>query len=154
VGPLHRRLSAALAAAWEAEVTAAQRMTAVAERVPITAIRSRLLVQSAFCRAHACRLLARLSTHGRGPLPVPELPAEPSPVVTEALVEEARMARDSAARYGVAAELARQQGDLSSAWVCELNGTEETERATQLLAMARELERRQQQEDLQEPFAV
>jgi hypothetical protein len=151
VDPLHRRLSAALAAAWEAEVTAAQRMTALADRMPGTAFRSRLLVQSAFCRAHACRLLARLSTHGRGPLPVPEVPAEPSPVATEALLEEAMLARDAAARYGAAAELARQQGDLSSAWVCELNGTEESERATQLQAMAHEV---QHQTDLQEPFAV
>ena len=132
-------------------MTAAQRMSALADRVPGAAFRSRLLVQSAFCRAHACRLLARLSTQGRGPLPVPEVPDEPPPVAAEALLSEARLARDSAARYGAAAELARQQGDLSSAWVCELNGTEETERATQLMAMAREV---QHQTDLQEPFAV
>ena len=151
MGLIQRRLPAALAAAWEAEVTAAQRMAALAERVPGAGVRSRLLVQSAFCRAHACRLLARLSTHGRGPLPVPPaLPPQP-PRLFEALLREAELARDSAARYGTAADLARQQGDLSSAWVCELNGSEEADRALQLRAMAREVE---QHVDLQEPFAV
>ena len=152
MGTLNRRLSAALAAAWEAEVTAAQRMVALADRVSGAGIRSRLLVQSAFCRAHACRLLARLSTHGRGPLPVPGTPEEPEALsLSEAMLLEARLARDASARYGVAATLARQHGDLSSAWVCELNGAEEADRADQLLAMARELEQRA---DLQEPFAV
>lgn len=147
---MERRLAAALAAAWEAEVTAAGRMAALAERVLAPSARSRLLVQSAFCRAHACRLLARLATHGRGPLPVPAAQDEPLPGLVEAMVEEARLAKDSAGRYRSAADLARRQGDLSSAWVCELNGTEEADRATQLLAMARELE----QAEHQDSFAV
>lgn len=147
---MERRLAAALAAAWEAEVTAAQRMAALAERVLAPSVRSRLLVQSAFCRAHACRLLARLSTHGRGPLPVPAAQDEPPPGPVEAMVVEARLAKDSSGRYRAAAGLARKQGDLSSAWVCELNGTEEADRATQLLAMARELE----QAAHQDSFAV
>ena len=150
VSPMERRLAAALAAAWEAEVTAAQRMASLAERLLAPSVRSRLLVQSAFCRAHACRLLARLSTHGRGPLPVPTSEEAPRAVLVEALVEEARLAKDAATRYRAAADLARKQGDLSSAWVCELNGTEEADRATQLLAMAREVE----QAEHQDSFAV
>jgi hypothetical protein len=150
---MERRLAAALAAAWEAEVTAAQRMAALADRVATPAARSRLLVQSAFCRAHASRLLARLSTNGRGPLPVPaapDRPDEPPLGAVEALVEEARVAKDAAARYRAAADLARKQGDLSSAWVCELNGNEEADRATQLLVMAREVE----QAEHRDSFAV
>ncbi|HYV44515.1 MAG TPA: hypothetical protein VFA20_06610 [Myxococcaceae bacterium] len=147
---MERRLAAALAAAWEAEVTAAKRMAALAERVLAPALRSRLLVQSAFCRAHACRLLARLSTNGRGPLPVPAPDDEPPPGPLEALVEEARLAKDAATRYRTAADLARKLGDLSSAWVCELNGTEEVDRASQLLAMAHEVE----QGAHQDSFAV
>lgn len=150
VSPMERRLAAALAAAWEAEVTSARRMAALAERIPAAGVRSRLLVQSAFCRAHACRLLARLSTHGRGPLPVPaallELPVE----LAEALLQESRQAKDASTRYRAAAALARQHGDLSSAWVCELNGNEEADRASQLLLLAREVAGT----DLQEPFAV
>jgi hypothetical protein len=147
---MERRLAAALAAAWEAEVTSARRMAALAERVPASGVRSRLLVQSAFCRAHACRLLARLSTHGRGPLPVPPALPELPPELAQALVKESRQAKDAAIRYRSAADLARQQGDLSSAWVCELNGNEEDDRATQLLMLAREVAHA----DLQEPFAV
>jgi len=147
---MERRLAATLAAAWEAEVTAAQRMASLAERLLPPSVRSRLLVQSAFCRAHACRLLARLSTHGRGPLPVPAAQDGPRPATAEALVEEARLAKDGATRYRSAADLARKQGDLSSAWVCELNGTEESDRAAQLLALAREVE----QAEHQDSFAV
>jgi hypothetical protein len=147
---MERRLAAALAAAWEAEVTAAQRMAALADRVLTQSVRSRLLVQSAFCRAHACRLLARLSTHGRGPLPVPAVQDEAPLGPVEALDGEARLARDAAARYRAAADLARKQGDLSSAWVCELNGTEEADRGAQLQLMARELE----QADHHDSFAV
>jgi len=147
---MERRLAAALAAAWEAEVTAAQRMAALAERVLAPPLRSRLLVLSAFSRAHACRLLARLSTNGRGPLPVPAPDDDPPPGPLEALAEEARRAKDAANRYRAAADVARKLGDLSSAWVCELNGTEEGDRAAQLLAMARELE----QSDHHDSFAV
>jgi hypothetical protein len=147
---MERRLAAALAAAWEAEVTAAQRMASLADRVLVASLRSRLLVQSAFCRAHACRLLARLSTHGRGPLPVPAPPDGEAPGAVEALEAEARLARNAATRYRAAADLARKLGDLSSAWVCELNGTEESDRATQLQAMAREAA----QAEHQDSFAV
>lgn len=147
---MERRLAAALAAAWEAEVTSARRMAALAERMPAAAARSRLLVQSAFCRAHACRLLARLSTHGRGPLPVPPSLPDLAPELAEALLKEARQAKDASVRYRTAADLARAHGDLSSAWVCELNGHEEEDRATQMLLLAREVAHT----DLQEPFAV
>jgi hypothetical protein len=150
VGATHRRLAATLAAAWEAEVTAAQRMTALAEQVPAPGPRARLLVQAAFCRAHASRLLARLSTQGRGPLPVPPVQPEPTQGALEAILLESRLAQDAASRYGAAARAARSQGDLSSAWVCELNGTEEADRAAELRALARDV----QQADLPGAFAV
>ncbi|WNZ65356.1 hypothetical protein QEG98_18050 [Myxococcus sp. MxC21-1] len=71
MGARHTRLAAALAAAWEAEVVSARRMTALAERIADARVRARLMVLAAFCRAHASRLLARLAALGRGPLPVP-----------------------------------------------------------------------------------
>ncbi|MFP2963607.1 hypothetical protein ACLEPN_39210 [Myxococcus sp. 1LA] len=52
------------------------------------------------------------------------------------LRREGAFARASAARYETTAELARQQADLSSAWVCELNRTEEQDRSRELLALA------------------
>jgi hypothetical protein len=98
-----------LAAAWEAEVVSARRMTALAERIGDARVRARLMVLAAFCRAHASRLLARLAALGRGPLPVPPEDIELDP---DTILE------------------------LSSAWVCELNRTEEQDRARELLALA------------------
>src|SRR6218665_1354644 len=126
MGARHTRLAAALAAAWESEVVSARRMTMLAERLGDSRGRARLMVLAAFCRAHASRLLARLAALGRGPLPVP--PRE--------LRGEGASARASAARYESTAELARQHADLSSAWVCELNRTEEQDRSRELFALA------------------
>ncbi len=136
MGARHTRLAAALAAAWESEVVSARRMTMLAERLGDSRGRARLMVLAAFCRAHASRLLARLAALGRGPLPVPpeELTLDED-TVTE-LRREGSFARASAARYEVTAELARQHADLSSAWVCELNRTEEQDRARELFALA------------------
>ena len=52
------------------------------------------------------------------------------------LLREAHFARVSAQRYEALAQLARQHADLSSAWVCELNRTEEQDRARELFALA------------------
>lgn len=136
MGARHTRLAAALAAAWESEVVSARRMTMLAERLADSRGRARLMVLAAFCRAHASRLLARLAALGRGPLPVPpeELTLDEDTVLE--LRREAAFARASAARYEVTAELARQHADLSSAWVCELNRTEEQDRARELLTLA------------------
>ena len=71
MGARHGRLAAALAAAWEAELVSAKTLTVIAERSQDVRLKARLLVLAAFCRAHASRLLARLSAMGRGPLPVP-----------------------------------------------------------------------------------
>ena len=71
MGTRHSRLAAALAAAWEAEVVSAKTLTTIAESCGDVRMKARLLVLAAFCRAHASRLLARLSAMGRGPLPVP-----------------------------------------------------------------------------------
>src|SRR3712207_730062 len=99
-------------------------------------VRARLMVLAAFCGAHASRLLARLAALGRGPLPVPPEDIELDPDTILELRREGCFARASAARYETTAELARQQADLSSAWVCELNRTEEQDRARELLALA------------------
>ncbi|HSP77162.1 MAG TPA: hypothetical protein VLQ93_01440 [Myxococcaceae bacterium] len=111
-------------------------MTMLAERLGDSRGRARLMVLAAFCRAHASRLLARLAALGRGPLPVPpeELTLDEDTVME--LRREGAFARASAARYEATAELARQHADLSSAWVCELNRTEEQDRARELFALA------------------
>lgn len=136
MGARHGRLAAALCAAWEAEVVSARRMTALGERVAEPRARARLMVLAAFCRAHASRLLARLAAMGRGPLPVPDLDDVLDPDLTTALKREAALARHNAQRYEGIAELARRQADLSSAWVCELNRTEEQDRARELFTLA------------------
>jgi hypothetical protein len=136
MGARHTRLAAALAAAWEAEVVSARRMTALAERVGDPRARARLMVLAAFCRAHASRLLARLAALGRGPLPVPPEDVEVSADLAHELRREGAFARTAAARYEGTAEMARQHADLSSAWVCELNRTEEQDRSRELLSLA------------------
>ena len=136
MGARHTRLAAALAAAWEAEVVSARRMTALAERVADPRARARLMVLAAFCRAHASRLLARLAALGRGPLPVPPEDVDVGPDLALELRREGAFARTSAARYESTAEMARQHADLSSAWVCELNRTEEQDRSRELLSLA------------------
>lgn len=136
MGARHTRLAAALAAAWESEVVSARRMTMLAERLGDSRGRARLMVLAAFCRAHASRLLARLAALGRGPLPVPpeEITLDPDTIME--LRREGAFARASAGRYESTAELARQHADLSSAWVCELNRTEEQDRSRELFALA------------------
>jgi hypothetical protein len=94
------------------------------------------MVLAAFCRAHASRLLARLAALGRGPLPVPPEDIEIDPDIVLELRREGAFARASATRYESTAELARQHADLSSAWVCELNRTEEQDRSRELFALA------------------
>lgn len=136
MGARHTRLAAALAASWESEIVSARRMSALAERVGDARARARLMVLAAFCRAHASRLLARLAALGRGPLPVPPEEIELDPDLVLELRREGAFARASAARYESTAELARQHADLSSAWVCELNRTEEQDRARELFALA------------------
>ncbi|WNG16662.1 hypothetical protein F0U63_19845 [Cystobacter fuscus] len=136
MGARHTRLAAALAAAWESEVVSARRMTMLAERLGDSRGRARLMVLAAFCRAHASRLLARLAALGRGPLPVPPEDITLDDDTVRELRREGAFARASAARYEATAELARQHADLSSAWVCELNRTEEQDRSRELLALA------------------
>lgn len=149
MGLRHSRLAAALAAAWEAEVVSARRLTSFAERAADPSVRARLLVLAAFCRAHASRILARLAALGRGPLPVPpdEVGGE-GEGLAEALRREASLARSAAVRYEEMAEAARGQSDLSSAWVCELNRSEEEDLVLELhrLAQAGVLEQAREQE--------
>ncbi|WP_395847478.1 hypothetical protein [Cystobacter fuscus] len=111
-------------------------MTMLAERLGDSRGRARLMVLAAFCRAHASRLLARLAALGRGPLPVPPEDITLDDDTVRELRREGAFARASAARYEATAELARQHADLSSAWVCELNRTEEQDRSRELLALA------------------
>jgi bacterioferritin (cytochrome b1) len=136
MGGRHSRLAAALAAAWEAEVVAARVMTAVADKAAEPGLRARLLVLAAFSRAHASRLLARLASLGRGPLPVPPDEVEVQQSVVEALRAEAASARQCAIRYEAMAAFARSSADVSTAWVCELNRAEEDDRASELSRLA------------------
>jgi hypothetical protein len=138
MGARHTRLAAALAAAWEAEVVSARTLTELAERVTDPRVGARLRVLAAFCRAHASRLLARLAALGRGPLPVPPECLIEVDDVGQALRREAAFARICAHRYETLAQVARNQADLSSAWVCELNRTEEEDRALELSRLAEE----------------
>ena len=138
MGGRHTRLGAALAAAWESEVVSARLLDALAECHTDARARAKLRVLAAFCRAHASRLLARLSALGRGPLPVPrEVDTVAPGELGLLLLREAHFARVSAQRYEGLAQLARQHADLSSAWVCELNRTEELDRANELTHLAR-----------------
>ena len=127
-------MRAALAAAWEAEVMSARRLQSMAERAP-SRDRARLLALAAFCRSHAARIVARLSTLGSCPLPVPPdgvaLDSDP----TRELRAQARSARLAAARYASLAEASHARADISSAWVCELNRAEEVELAEALEAL-------------------
>jgi hypothetical protein len=133
----HTKLAALLAAAWEAEVGSARRLSELAERASDRRIRARLLVLAAFCRAHASRNLSRLVALGQGPLPVPDYRSDMETVV-EGLHHEEGLARILAERYRVMATLARQQGDLSTSWVCELNRSEEEDRADELAGILRD----------------
>lgn len=136
MGARSGHLAAALATAWEAEVVAARRMTVLAGRLQDPRLRSRVLVQAAYCRAHASRLLSRLSAMGRGPLPVPPAELDLPSDARVALLLESKVAGDAAARYGAMAEGARAQGDISSAWICELNQAEELDRTEELRRIA------------------
>lgn len=135
----YMRVGAALAAAWESEIVTSRQMDALAEAHPDPRARAKLRVLAAFARAHASRLLNRLAAMGRGPLPVPR---EVDPVDPEKmnalLLSEAHFARTSAKRYEGLAQLARKHDDLSSAWVCELNRTEELDRANELTHLTKE----------------
>ena len=136
MGARRGRLVAAMAAAWEAEVVSARALSALSECMVDPRVRARLMVLCAFCRAHASLLLARLSALGRGPLPVPDSESPLDASLALALRKEAASARAAAARYAAMAEMARGQADLSSAWVCELNRTEEEDRANELLSLS------------------
>lgn len=127
-----------MAAAWDAEVVCARRLGVIAERVDDAGIRARLLLLSAFSRAHASRILARLASLGRGPLPVPDEDIDEDEDVGLALMELSLQARHAARRYESMAHLARNQADLSSAWVCELNHSEEQDMAIELARLQQE----------------
>lgn len=141
MGVRHSRLAAAMAAAWEAELVSAHRLTACAEVSDDERVKSRLLVLGAFCRAHASRLMARLSSMGRGPMPVPpeESLAEMAGDLRLTLRREAASARFAASRYEEMAEWARERADLSTAWVCELNRGEEEDRSSELVALLEQI---------------
>jgi hypothetical protein len=137
VSARHSRLAALLAATWEAEVCSAKRLAELAERTPDRRVRARLLVLAAFCRAHASRNLSRLVALGQGPLPVP-LERPGAETLEEGVRHEELLARTLCERYRSMAALARQQGDLSSSWVCELNRSEEEDRAEELATLLRD----------------
>lgn len=135
----HSRLGATLAAAWEGEVVSSLTLAGLAAGTCDVRARARLMVLSAFCRVHASRLMARLTAMGRGPLPVPPEEILPGEDFCEAILDEAKVAHASATRYEQIAALAREQADLSSVWVLELNRAEEEDRARELERLASNL---------------
>jgi hypothetical protein len=137
--PLKNRLTASLAAAWEAEMLSTLVLEALAERMPEVRMRSRLMALTAGCQAHASRLLARMAAVGGGPLPVPPADVTLPESLAQAVREEALRTRASAERYAQIANLARRSMDPSAAWVCELNRAEELDRAAELAELAERL---------------
>lgn len=109
-------LKGELTGMWEAELLVARSLSAIAEGEQQPR-KARLLVLAAFARAHASRLLGRVSAMGRGPLPVEDGSTLDFASVVPVL-------RHMAERYAQLAEDSRNFADLSSAWVCELNRAE------------------------------
>jgi len=136
MGGVKTKLTAALAAAWEAEMRSVLVLEKLAERAPDVRARSRLSALAAGCQAHASRLLARMAAVGGGPLPVPPDEGDLPESFAEAVREEAARTRDCAERYAAMANVARRAMDPSAAWVCELNRAEELDRAFELTEMA------------------
>jgi hypothetical protein len=136
MGGLKSRLTASLAAAWEAEMLGVLALEMLAERAPDARVRARLNALAAGCQAHASRLLARMAAIGGGPLPVPPDDLEMPSDFSEAARLEAQRAKVSADRYASMASLARKAMDPSAAWVCELNRAEELDRAAELNELA------------------
>lgn len=144
MGTRHTRLGAALSAAWVAEVETGRRLTwmsVLAEQRGDFRRKARLSVLAAFCRAHASRLLSRLAAMGRGPLPVPSESVDVGEDFAVAVRAEAECVDRLFERYEAIAQLAREQCDLSSAWVCDLNRAECRDVARELRAMAEPLPR-------------
>lgn len=135
-----RKLQAALARMWADSAEAATRLEALADLEAGNARRKAwVTMQAAFCRAHASRINARLRD-AKLPLvpciaPVPDMAGERR----EVLLQEAALARAFARRFERIGELARAEADLSTAWVCELNRTEELDRARILTELAHEV---------------
>jgi hypothetical protein len=136
MGGLKTRLTASLAAAWEAEMLSLLTMELLAERAPDGTTRTRLGALAACCQAHASRLLARIAAIGGGPLPVPPDEVQLPRDYGQAMRQEAERSRCAAERYSMMANLARKAMDPSAAWVCELNRAEELDRAFELSELA------------------
>lgn len=136
--PGARRLQALLAVAGRDSAEEARRMTALAERMGDPRIRARLMVLAAFCRAHSSRCLNRLDEAKVGMRCLSEA-TEGGMHAMPTLRQEAQSARALAARFEGMAALAREAGDMSTAWVCALNQTEEEDRFRILTAMADEV---------------
>ncbi len=142
MGSLKSRLTAALAAAWEAEMLSVLTLETLSERSLDVRTRARLAALASGCQTHASRLLARLAAIGGGPLPVPPDDLVLPERLSEALNEEAARCRASGERYSQIANLARKAMDPSAAWVCELNRAEELDRSVELADLsARHAER-------------
>ena len=135
-----RKLHAALAGMWTESRGAALRLDALAGMEDEgSRRRAYVAVQAAFCRAHAARIGARLQQLKATLIPCA---AEVSPIGGDryaALRHEARLAREFASRFEDLAEMAREHADLSTAWACELNRTEEMDRARILAELAHEV---------------
>lgn len=137
-----RALAAKLAALVDAEHQSLRSMQLLKERMPEGGPRARLAILTVFCRAHTTRLRTRLEQMQLGPVPLPEAAGDELSAfvpLASALRIEANWARTVAGRYDIVGEAARSQGDLSSAWLCELGRAEELERAQGLEDIRRAL---------------
>ena len=137
MGTQKMRLSASLAAAWEAEKLSILTLEKLAERAGDRKLKARLLARAAGCQAHASRILARLAALGGIPMPVPPDDVTVAASLDVALLDEAERANLLAERYTALANLARKVIDPSAAWVCELNHAEEADRVQELMELAR-----------------
>lgn len=127
-----RALVAKLAALVDAEHQSLRSMRLLTERMPAGSPRARLSILTVFCRAHSARLRGRIEQMQLGAVPLPADAGDAFSAfvpLESALRIEAGWARTVADRYDIVGEFARGQGDISSAWLCELGRQEELERA-------------------------
>lgn len=134
---LYARMASACSSAGVSDL----KLRSLAQRVGDRRVSARLNVLASFCRSHKQRLLVRMQAQRKltlvpadGVVPESSAPKLSGDVVAE-LRSEAEVAKTHALYYEETANLARQHADLSIAWVCDLNRTEEQDRARELLSL-------------------
>ena len=130
------RVTAMVAAAWKAEMVEMLTLQALAQKAREPRLSARISSWASVAKAHTTRLISRIAALGGGPLPVPPEEVEVTVPLDEALAAEIENARYSAERYALIALAARKVFDPSTAWICELNRSEELERANEFSQLA------------------